>query len=296
MWFTALILVLIIKLSGFDLFMCISDLTNSLHFQCLKLTPKSFYAEIYSALICGKNLSTTSLTQNLKNLGIYHMIIVSGSHLVFLSVLIEKIFFSPRLERLKLISLPLLTLYALTTGTQPPVVRALISIVIDKFQKRNKLFWKQNEIIFISLLICLAIFDPWKISYSLLLSYVASVILSLTIKENSLVKNIWIYILILPFLLPLSAPNPLSFLSNMTLAPFLGAILFPLSFGAFLIPYFYLFVDPLWKVFLFVCKILGSELQSLDPISIPLSTLWVISIFLNFYGIYREKKYFYDPS
>jgi competence protein ComEC len=264
--------------------------------QCLKLTPESLYAQIYSALICGKNLSATPLTQNLKNLGIYHVIIVSGSHLIFLSVLIEKIFFSPRLEKLKLISFPLLLFYALATGAQPPVIRALVSIVMDKIQKKNKLFWNQNEVTFVSLLICLTLFDPWKSSYSLLLSYVASVILSLASKKNQLLKNIWIYILILPFLLPLAAPHPLSFLSNMILSPILGAVLFPLSFVAFLVPHFNLLIDPLWKVFLFVCGVLGSELQSLDAVAVPLSTLWIIALILNFFGIYREKKYFYDPS
>lgn len=294
MWFMAIIWALILSLSEFDLFMSISDLTISLHTQCLKFTPESLYAEIYAALVCGKNLSSTPFAQDLKNLGIYHIIIVSGSHLVFLSVLIEKALFSLRFKKLKMFSIPILTIYALTTGAQPPVVRALVSLLVEEFQSRKKLFWNKNEVIFISLLICLALFDPWKTSYSLILSYAASVILSLTSKKNTLVKNLWIYILILPFLLPLSAPSPLSFLSNMTLAPFIGTVLFPLSFLTFVVPYFYLIVDPIWKVFLLLCSIIGSELQSLDPVVISLSYLWILAVFLNFYGIYREKRYFND--
>lgn len=285
------ILVLVISISEVDLFVGISDLTNSLHIQCLNFTPHSLYSNIYAALVCGKDLDGTELTQSLKNLGIYHVIIVSGSHLVFLSSLIEIFFSTPHLKKLRFVAFPILLFYSLATGFEPPVVRALASIGISALQKKNKLFWNQNEVIFISVLICLALFDPWKKSYSLLLSYVASITLSLSSRNNSLLKNLKIYLLILPFLLPLSAPSPLSFLTNMTLSPIIGLILFPLSFLTYIIPYLYVLVDPLWKLFLFVCTKLGPELQSLDKISIPLTVLWTMAISINFYGMWIEKRY-----
>ncbi len=292
MWFIAIILTLIIGISEFDLFVGISDITNSLQSQCLKFTPDSFYKEIYAALVCGKKLQSSEFSQNLKNLGIYHVIIVSGSHLIFLSLLVEKFFSSPRLNQFKFITLPILATYALATGAEPPVVRALLSIGIDSYQKNKKLFWNQNEVVFVSVLISLALFDPWKKSYSLLLSYVASVTLSLTGKQNLIAKNIWIYFLILPFLLPLSAPNPLSFITNMALAPLIGFLFFPLSFLSYIVPYFYLLVDPLWKGFLFICSTVGPELESLDKVQISISYMWIMAVALNIYGIYQEKKAF----
>lgn len=285
-----IILGLIIGISEFDLFVRISDLTMLLHNQCLKFTPESFIPEIYASLVCGKKLPTSELSQNLKNLGIYHVIIVSGSHLIFLSLLVEKIFTSTRLSKLKFFTLPLLIVYALATGAEPPVVRALFSIIIDTLQKKRKLFWNQNEVIFISLLVSLALFDPWRKSYSLLLSYVASVALSLTAKKQHLLKNLGIYFLIFPFLLPLSAPSPVSFITNMLLAPLVGFVLFPLSFLAFIIPYFYLLVDPFWKAFLFLCSVVGPELSPLEKVSYSISYMWMMAIFLNLYGIYREKR------
>lgn len=290
MWFIAIILGLVISVSEVDLFVGISNLTRSLHSQCLNFTPESLNKEIYSALICGNKLSSSDFSQNLKNLGIYHVIIVSGSHLIFLSILVEKIFSSTRFRKWKFITLPLLSLYALTTGAEPPVVRALLGLIIDSYQKRNKLFWSQNEVIFISVLISLALFDPWKRSYSLILSYVASVSLSLSKEKNPIHKNLKIYILILPFLLPLSAPHPLSFISNMTLSPLIAVILFPLSFLSFLLPYFHLLVDPLWNAFLKVCAYAGPELPSLNKVSLSISYLWSFVLILNFYGIYKEKR------
>lgn len=294
MWFLAIILILIQSLSDLDLFISISDLTNSLHSQCLKFTPESFFAEIYEALVCGKNLSSTIFTQDLKNLGIYHIVIVSGAHLIFLSVIIEKLLSVANFKNLKVITIPLLTIYAFTTGAEPPVIRALISILIHEYQERKKLFWNQHEVIFISVLLCLLLCDPWKTSYSLLLSYAASTVITLIDSKNSFLKNLWIYILILPFLLPLSAPSPLSFLSNMILTPIIATVLFPLSFASYFIPYLYILVDQLWKIFFMICSSISPEFQSLNPIDIPLSYLWIGAVLLNFYGIIKDKRCFHD--
>jgi ComEC/Rec2-related protein len=288
MWFVAFILVLVISVSEIDLFVGISDLTNSLHSSCLNFTPESFCPNIYAALVCGNDLGSTLLTQNLKNLGIYHVIIVSGSHLVFLSTILEIFINTSRFKFLRIAAFPILFLYSLATGFQPPVVRALISIAINIYQKKKKLFWNQQEVIFISLLICLALVDPWKKSYSLLLSYVASISVSLFSKKNSLFKNLGIYFLILPFLLPMSAPSPLSFLSNMFLSPLIGVVLFPLSFMSYIIPNFYILVDPLWRLFIYICSLLGPEMQSLDKISVSLVVLWMLAIVINFYGIFKK--------
>jgi ComEC/Rec2-related protein len=294
MWLLALILILIIFMTDFDLFVGISNLTNILHVQCLNLTPESLYSNIYAALVCGKALDGLELAQNFKNLGIYHVIIVSGSHLIFLSSIIEFLTLGKSGEKfgkkLRYAAFPILFIYSLATGFQPPVVRAFISIVINAFQQKKKLFWNQNEVVFISLLICLAFFDPWKDSYSLLLSYVASVSLSLSSKSNSLKKHFIIYCLILPFLLPMSAPSPLSFLSNFLLAPFIGAILFPLSFIAYIVPYFYVLVDYVWTGFLYVCSVAGPEMQSLEKVPISLLILWIFAILLNFCGIFKDKR------
>jgi ComEC/Rec2-related protein len=289
MWLMTFILILIISVSDLDLFIGISDLTNTLHTQCLNITPETLYSNIYAALVCGEALDSSPLTQNLKNLGIYHVIIVSGSHLIFLSSMLE-ILFGRFSSKLRYAAFPILFIYSLATGFQPPVVRALVSILINAFQQQKKLFWNQNEVIFISLLTCFALVSPWKNSYSLLLSYVASVSLSLTSKNNSITKHFLIYCLLFVFLLPMAAPSPLSFLSNLLLAPVIGVILFPLSFLAYLIPRFYLLVDPLWKIFLYLCSAAGAELQSLDKFPISLFTLWILAISMNFYGIFKDKR------
>jgi len=212
MWFITVILGLIISTSEVDLFVGISNLIKSLNSQCLNFTPDSLNRDVYSALICGNKLSAHEFSQNLKNLGIYHVIIVSGSHLIFLSILVEKFFSTTRFRKLKFVTLPLLITYALATGAEPPVVRALLGLVIDSYQRKMKLFWNQNEVILISVIISLVLFDPWKKSYSLILSYIASVALSLSKNKNLIYKNIKIFAFIMPFLLPLSAPPPFSFI------------------------------------------------------------------------------------
>lgn len=294
MWLFAIILALTIWISDYDLFVSIYDLTNILHSACLRFTPESTYSNMYAALVCGKPLLDADFSQSLKNLGIFHIMIVSGSHLVFLSSLIENLFNRPKFEKLKAIALPILITYSLCTNAQPPVIRAVISISIDLIQRKKKLFWNHSEVILISTLICLSISNPWENSYSLLLSYAAAVAMDLSKTKNSLLKNTIIYILILPFLLPMNAPHPLSILSNMTLAPLIGTIYFPLSFVAYLIPYSYKLIDPLWKTLIETCNLLGSELQSLEQMPVALPILWCIVFTFNFYGITKNKKGFYD--
>lgn len=290
MWPLSILLLLIINLSEYDLFISISDLTKSLNQLCLNFTPKSIYSNIYEALICGKRLSSHELTHNLKNIGIYHVMIVSGSHLVFLSLIIENLFKFKAFQKLKVASFLILITYSLATGSQAPVMRALISIIIGEIQSRKKLFWSDFDVTFISLLVALALFDPWIKSYSLLLSYAASLALNLASKKNFFIKNLYIYFLILPFLIPLSAPHLLSFLSNMTLTPFIGTVLFPLSFLSFFIPFFYKFVDPIWSLTLTFCYWIGPMLDSMTRIEIPIRYLWVLAIAFNLYGIVKSKR------
>lgn len=285
---SSILLILILSISEIDLFVSISDFISKLQSYCLKITPSSEYAEVYAALVCGNPLTTSDLSQNFKNLGIYHAIVVSGSHLIFLSTLLEKIFRSH--QRLKPASFFLLFIYSLATGAEPPVFRAFVSIGLHSLQKKLKLFWNTNEVLFVSLLICFLFNSSWKNSYSLLLSYVASLSLTLSKNKNILKTNCYIYLTLLPFLLPLSAPHPLSIVTNMTLAPLIGFVLFPLSFTSYFIPYFYKLVDFAWEFFLKISYLLGPEIQTLETIPIPLYWLWTFAILLNFYGICKAKR------
>ncbi len=286
----AVILILVISLSEFDLFVGISDWISNLNQLCLSFTPSSAYAEIYSALICGNPTISAGLSQIFKNLGIYHAIIVSGSHLVFLSLLIEKLFYSHRLENFRIAALPVLLFYSLATGAEPPVIRAFIGIILNIIQKKKKLFWSQSEVVFLSLLLCLLLSSSWKNSYSLLLSYVASLSLTLVHEQQFLKRNAYIYLIIFPFLLPLCPPHPMSIITNAILSPLIGIVLFPLSFVSFLVPYCYYFTDFLWKIFLMICELFGSELETLPAIRFSIFYLWAIAVLLNFYGVTREKK------
>ncbi len=220
------------------------------------------------------------------------MIIVSGSHLIFLSLIIEKSVAALKWNWLSIAVLPLLSFYSLVTGCEAPVTRALFSIGIRQFQGKQKLFWSESEITFISLLMCFFLFSPWTESYSLLLSYVASVSLTLTSRSAHIAKHTMIYVILLPFLLPLAAPHPLSIFSNMTLAPFIGAVLFPASFVSFILPPLTSITDLLWGWMLGLCQFFGNELSNLPRSKFSIHSLWTLGILLNFYGIYSEKRKF----
>lgn len=105
---------------------------HPLHHFCLsafegRRTSKLTY-EFGGALICGKNLPPGPLRQELTDLGLYHVLVVSGAHLTWVTAIIMFLF--P--ERPKLTFLILL-LFSLMTGMQAPVLRSLIEVALRPF-------------------------------------------------------------------------------------------------------------------------------------------------------------------
>jgi competence protein ComEC len=86
---------------------------------------------ILKSLVIGDK---TSLDQNIKNVfsdsGVIHILVVSGLHVGFIGVIILfvlKFFYIP-LNRASLISLPFVFFYVISTGANPPAVRAAIML------------------------------------------------------------------------------------------------------------------------------------------------------------------------
>ena len=70
----------------------LANQSNSLHQICLKILPPSDYLEVNQALVCGENLKSEALKQLFIDTGLYHLIVVSGSHLILIAAALEWIF------------------------------------------------------------------------------------------------------------------------------------------------------------------------------------------------------------
>ena len=101
---------------------------------CLLHAPSSPWEEYYRAVVCGVSLEPSIEKSLLVDLGLIHIIVVSGSHLVFLSRILK--------EGMKLSwgTFIFLLIFVAMTGMEPPVVRAFVSLTLSLLVKRFKLF------------------------------------------------------------------------------------------------------------------------------------------------------------
>lgn len=146
--------------------------------------------EMNQALACGISMSKGSEWKALLiQTGLYHVVVVSGSHLVLLELAMARL---PSFAFV--VAAGILTLL---TGIQPPLVRGLI----------QRLFLKHQQgpyQIACSYWLCLALFPDWLGSLSLALSTAASMGLTLQWRwrQHSLQTSGWLWKLLLKLLGP----------------------------------------------------------------------------------------------
>jgi predicted membrane metal-binding protein len=204
------------------------------------------------AIVCGTAIHSPSLRNEFRDTGLIHLLVVSGSHLVCLELLLSFILKHWKFKDLAL--LIVFVLFALITSGQPPIMRAIASNLLGRGNKIWRLCWTRTQIALMSGFFTLPFCHGQSGSLSLLLSWSASLILAeLSTSPNersdpclsrlihwrnlalsALRLHSLMYVFLLPLLLPLSAPHPLSILSNWILGPVLGFVLFPISALGFL--------------------------------------------------------------
>lgn len=185
--------------------------------------------EMNAALACGVELPRSSPYRALLiQTGLYHLIVVSGSHLLLLGLLIEG---WPRWV-LPLAGLALL----MCTGLQPPLVRGFLQwALISKLSSA--------PLVLASYFFSLLLFPEWKDSFSLHLSTAAA--LGLTLKcpsawQRSDFGFLWSYltpwIYAAPLLVGLNTLHPSQLISNLFFASTATFVLIPVSYVQLLAP------------------------------------------------------------
>ncbi|MGE3973961.1 MAG: ComEC/Rec2 family competence protein [Bdellovibrionales bacterium] len=208
----------------------------------------------------------------LKKFGLLHMIVVSGAHLLFL----EKLIITLGL-RAKIFVYPLMILFCLVTSLQAPVLRALVAIFLNDVNDRFHLFWRPVQITWLSGIFLWLLFPDWIHSFSFLLSWACALALALMAGQSAFKKQLFLYLFLGLFLLPLQTSHPISILLNLLFAPLIGFLLFPTSLFAFFIPAFTQIPDTLWAVLFRILEWLHQGVESVSlqyPIS--LLTLWAV--------------------
>lgn len=157
--------------------------------------------DLSASFICGKKLTNTGPKDLLLKSGIYHAIVVSGGHFLFLNTVLKKIAIPTGMRFLVLFA------YYLMTGLQAPGLRCLTQMSLTKLTQ--KLHFKVNSatLCFYSGILCLTIAFPLWCSLSFWLSFSVSIALCLSqdlLSANDRTTKIFlplffIYLFLIPF-------------------------------------------------------------------------------------------------
>lgn len=269
----------------------LSPLSLEFHKKCLQMSSlQSELQDIYKALICGKRLPEGSIKESFIRNGLIHLMVVSGAHLLFLEKFWKKV--NPPFFQTGGIII-LLTLYTLTANLHPPVLRALFSFLLLKISSSYKLFWNSFLITHLSGILCLIYSPSWVFSPSLHLSWLAS--LSQNASPSRLKKSLLTYIIILPICNRWQFLHPFTVFINWIIAPFIGAVLFPLSLLTILFPPVHFITDKLWTGILKFLSLFQMFLPDFHLIkwSVPESGVWIyillVFIVLQISSIYKKR-------
>ena len=285
------LLILSVIVIGFALSPLFSELmewSKEAHNFCLDSAPDSSqWKNFYQAIVCGKKLRADPHWQQMKNLGMVHILVISGAHLVFLSQILKLLFFRRLSESIEgLLLLPLVVVCQF----QPPALRAWCYLFMIRANKKHKLFFKPAGLLLVTIVFCLVIHPGSLSSTSLALSWLAC--LGIGLGKNSFSRSFFCFLLLQPILIQWGAPSPLTIAINALVTPLVGMILFPSSLLCFFIPKFNLLVDFLWE-FLFHCtQIISPSLTPLESKSFMEKKIWIwlYALTINLILIHWENR------
>lgn len=146
------------------------------------------HASLLNGILFGINLKTTKLFyEQLKIVGLLHIVVLSGINITILAAIIAKItcFFSKQLS--VLITILTIILFIIFVSPQAPIVRAgvmgILTLVAILYGRRNLVLYS----LFLSFLFIAVFFPKWLTSVSLYLSYGAT--LGIVLFGNSTEKK-----------------------------------------------------------------------------------------------------------
>lgn len=287
---------------NFNLNNYFTNFSKIANLQCNEtITSNSHYSGLFQSFLCGNKLEKSLPKDTLIKAGIYHLIVVSGGHFLFLDYILNFLKFPLFLRCL------FLFVYYLATGLQAPGFRALTHILFSILISFSSVSISRLNKLLFSGIICLILNNSYWISLSFWLSF--SVCLALTTSKTLffnekpinkfIIENITIYIFLMPFLTTLSYSHPLTL--------FIGSILATPSFYFLTLSTLLIFIFKIFHLNLWIYeydKIIKFYFDFLDQVgsfsssknNLPWSWSWfwtylfILFIFGHFIKVILERK------
>ncbi len=256
----------------------LAEFSTPIQSYCISLSPQSTHAEVYRALVCGDRLTSPILRESLRQTSLLHLIVASGTHLIVIEALLRRALGKRRWSAASVGIC--LGLYALMTGLGPPFVRVLLAWLLKALNDRFRLCWSRTQILMMSgtfsLLVCSTRWDLLSLS----LSWIAGFAVELAgdrHQKDPLKFHALVYAFMIPALLPLTVPHPVSIVWNLLLGPVLTLALFPLAGLAIFVPTVMLFpIDFVFSLaFALIDSAAGLTPQGLNKSSLNPGWPWI---------------------
>lgn len=259
-----------------SLWSLLQPLVQPLQQMCVWQFETPRLAALGGAMVCGQELAPGELRTLFLQLGIYHVLVVSGAHLVFLSQMLNAWQESVP-GRTKIIAV-LLLMFAFMTGLQAPVLRAGLQMIL----RLRRLSHPLHDLA-TSYALCLVLHPPWITSASLHLSFLAA--LGILLPFNFWIKSLSIVFLTLPLIVGFGTFNAPGSLWGIVLSPVVELLFFPICGLAWLMPFLQSGIDGLLQFTIWLLESLrpltGAPLKvsmGMTGLAIPIYSLGIFSI------------------
>ena len=267
MWRFAILATAVTLISGHHMPDLLAAWSQPFHSACLTLAPDVLSRDVLQSLICGSPLSSSVDDAAWKQLGLVHLLVVSGGHLVIVDLVLTSVFkwtrvlaHAPRFSN----SVRWSALIAMVLANQfaPPIWRAFLAMALREPLRR--IGWSSSQRGLVAFWLSLAFVNSRGEMLSLGLSAICAWILTIPKPEllsssnshqppaNELLASlkslasylIWALLVqsliwwgTWPLIAPMGAPHPMATASNILLAPILGIILVPAALLALFLPF-----------------------------------------------------------
>lgn len=257
--------------------------SNNIFTKIKKFIYKRSYQNKYLLLfICGDKTLLESETYNeFKDVGIAHLLAISGMHVsIFISILNKLLFFIKENKR-KVLIITFLFFYSYIVNFSPSILRVIIFYTITFIFKKLNIKLSSVKRLFLTGFIILFL-NPFNIFMtSFHYSFITS--LSIILVQNKLSKNYFLNIFLISFwallfTLPITASlnyeiNLITMLSNLLFIPYVSLFLYPFSLICFIFPF-------LLRVFGFFSGLMENIIGTLSQVTFLKYTIPKMSIII----------------
>tara|TARA_Y100001935_G_scaffold249531_1_gene248280 strand:- start:2158 stop:3051 length:894 start_codon:yes stop_codon:yes gene_type:complete len=236
---------------------------------CAEHFQKLHHGPWRSALICGTSLRGEEDFENLKSLGLIHLMVVSGAHLMFLDRWLRWLL-RPSLPGHVFLKQGVLFVYGFFAGLQAPLLRSFFSNGPGKSVSLRLILGGLLTFLFLR---------QWTLSLSL--SWTATLLVQWphSKKLHGGIHSLLIALGLCPLLLSLGRPFIGAALFQPLFSMYFGGILFPMTFLGTVLPLEPL-LNAIWKIFFFSLK-LGEQFplsKSMSENSVAWNVLYTLML------------------